>query len=149
MKLTDFATTLGLALLLAAPVAADEAGEQLYVDSCSGCHQLGGVGQPALAPPLVDPALWAGLGQRSPEYLVGVMLGGLTGKITAVGQDYIGLAMPPQDWMTDEEMVAVAAYVLNDINGLEMTVTPELIAVARAAPPSHQVLRAMRKEALP
>ncbi|MEO8683582.1 MAG: cytochrome c [Devosia sp.] len=137
-----------MALLLAAPIAANEAGEQLFVDSCSGCHQLGGVGQPALAPPLVDSALWAGLGEKAPEYLVGVMLGGLTGKITAAGQDYIGLAMPPQDWMTDAEMEAVAVYVLHDLNGLDMVATLDLVAATREARPTHQALRATRKEAL-
>lgn len=140
---------LGLALLLAAPVAADEAGEQLFVDSCSGCHQLGGVGQPALAPPLVDPALWTGLGEKAPNYLVGVIMGGLVGKITAAGQDYVGLAMPSQDWMTDAEIAAVAAYVLGDLNGLDLVPTPELIAATRASHPSHSALRALRKEALP
>ncbi|MBE0579559.1 cytochrome c [Devosia sp.] len=147
MKLTHLLIHLGLALLIAAPVTADEVSEQLFVDACSGCHQLGGVGQPALAPPLVDPALWAGLGEQAPDYLVGVIVGGLTGKITVAGQDYIGLAMPPQDWMTDEEIAAVAAYVLNDLNGLDLTATPELIAAIRPAHPSHQDLRAIRKEA--
>lgn len=149
MRLTHLVTQLGLALLLAAPVSAEQAGEQLFIDSCSGCHQLGGIGEPGLAPPLVDPALWSGLGEKGPQYLVGIMMGGLTGKITALGQDYIGLAMPPQDWMTDEEMQAVAAYVLGDLNGLEARPTPELIAATRAAPPPHTQSRAMRKEALP
>lgn len=149
MKPSHCLTHLGLALLLAAPVSADDAGEQLFIDSCSGCHQLGGVGEPGLAPPLVDPTLWTGLGDKAPQYIVGIMMGGLTGKITALGQDYIGLAMPPQDWMTDEEIQAVAAYVLGDLNGLEARPTPELIAATRVAPPPHTQSRTMRKEALP
>ena len=149
MKLTQYLTHLGLALLLAAPASAGEAGEQLFIDSCSGCHQLGGVGEPGLAPPLVDPALWTGLGDKAPQYLVGIMMGGLTGKITALGQDYIGLAMPPQDWMSDAEMQAVADYVLGDLNGLAARATPELIATTRTAPPAHTQSRALRKEALP
>jgi mono/diheme cytochrome c family protein len=148
MKLAAGLTLLALAPLLAAPIAAEEVGEQLFVDSCSGCHQVGGVGQPGLAPPLVDPALWSGLGEKAPDYLVGVIFGGLTGKISAMGQDYLGVAMPPQDWMSDAEIEAVARYVLHDLNGQDMAATPEMIAATRADRPSHQSLRATRKEAL-
>ncbi|WP_417308727.1 c-type cytochrome [Devosia sp.] len=140
---------LGLAPLLAAPVTAGEPGEQLFVDNCSGCHQLGGVGQPGLAPPLVDPELWAGLGDKAPNYLVGVLFGGLTGQITAQGQVYIGVAMPPQSWMTDEELQLVADYVLQDLNDLEVAVDPALIETTRAAPPSHADLRETRRSAMP
>ena len=138
-----------LAPLFAAPVMAGEAGEQLFVDSCSGCHQVGGIGSPGLAPPLVDPALWTGLGQDAPRYLAGVLLGGLSGKITAMGSDYVGLVMPPQDWMSDAELKAVADYVLNDLNGLDVTVDEALVAETRAAVPSHGDLRTVRKTALP
>jgi len=140
---------LALAPLLAAPVAAAQPGETLFVDACSGCHQLGGIGSPGLAPPLVDQALWAGLADKSPDYIVGVLLGGLSGKITAVGQDYVGLVMPPQDWMTDEQLQAVADYVLQDLNGLEVSPSLALIAATRSSPPSHAVSRALRKAALP
>jgi mono/diheme cytochrome c family protein len=148
MKLVHLLTGLALALLFAAPITADEVGERLFVDSCSGCHQLGGTGQPGLAPPLTDPALWTGLGDKAPAYLVGIMFGGLTGKIRAMGQDYIGVAMPPQDWMSDEEMQAVAVYVLQDLNGLDMPPSLGMIAATRNARPTHQALRAVRKEAV-
>lgn len=147
MRLGTFSVL--LLALSGAPVWADDAGEQLFVDTCSGCHQLGGIGQPGLAPPLVDKPLWDGLGDRGPDYLAGIMVGGLTGTITAGGQKFIGLAMPPHDWMSDEEMLAVAAYVLQDLNGLSVELTPEVIVATRAAPPSHADLRALRKEALP
>ncbi|WP_224701171.1 c-type cytochrome [Devosia aquimaris] len=148
MRLSVCLSLIALAPLFAAPSAADEVGEQLFVDSCSGCHQLGGIGQPGLAPPLVDPALWNGLGDKAPDYLLGVVFGGLTGKISAQGQDYIGLAMPPQDWMSDEEVEAVARYVLQDLNGIDLAPTAAQIAATRASHPSHQALRAQRKEAL-
>lgn len=147
MKLGTF-SILVLALL-GAPAMAGEAGETLFVDSCSGCHQLAGAGQAGLAPPLTDKALWTGLGPRGTDYIAGVMMGGLTGTITAAGQKYIGLAMPPQDWMTDEEMQAVADYVLNDLNGLGLDIPVETFAALRQAPPSHSALRALRKEAIP
>ncbi|WP_338720968.1 cytochrome c [Devosia sp. XK-2] len=128
---------------------ADDTGQALFIDNCSGCHQLGGVGQPGLAPPLIDGPLWENLGPRSPDYLAGVLVGGLTGTISAGGQTFIGLAMPPQDWMTDAEMQAVADYVLNELNGLDADLTLDTFAAARAAPLSHAELRAQRKEASP
>ncbi len=53
---------------------------------CSACHQPGGVGQPGLAPPLVDAPPWSALGDSAPDYVVGVVLSGLTGTIEAGGQ---------------------------------------------------------------
>lgn len=138
-----------LLALLGAPATADDAGRALFEANCSGCHQLQGVGQPGLAPPLVDKALWSGLGPRSADYLTGVLLGGLTGTITAGGERFVGLAMPPQDWMADEELAAVADYVLNDLNGLDLDIPPDLVAATRQQPPSHTELRAIRKAALP
>lgn len=138
-----------LPALLGAPAMADDTGRALFEDNCSGCHQLGGTGQPGLAPPLIDDTLWFGLGSRSPDYLAGVLMGGLTGTIVAGGERFIGLAMPPQDWMSDEELAAVADYVLDDLNGLDLDMPLDLLAATRQAPPSHAELRAIRKQAMP
>ena len=135
--------------LTGAPAMADETGETLFVDNCSGCHQLAGAGQAGLAPPLTDKALWSGLGPRSTDYIAGVMLGGLTGTIIAGGQKYVGLAMPPQDWMTDAELQAVADYVLNDLNNQGIDIPGQTFAELRQSPPAHSDLRALRKEAMP
>lgn len=131
--------------LLAAPAHAGEPGELLFNDNCSGCHQLGGVGSPGLAPPLVDGELWGALGDKAERYFAGVLVGGLSGTIVADGNTYAGLAMPAQEWMSDEEMSAVADYVLNDLNGLDLAVSPELFAGTRQAPPTHAELRSLRK----
>lgn len=131
-----------------APVAAAEAGKTLFNDNCSGCHQLGGIGSPGLAPPLVDPALWSGLGDEAPAYIASVLAGGLSGTITANGETYRGLAMPSHSWMTDEEMSEVANYVLGDLNGLDRKFTPEDAATARLDARSHRDLIAQRKAAL-
>lgn len=138
-----------LLALFGAPASADDAGRVLYEDNCSSCHQLGGTGQSGLAPPLVDKTLWVALGEQSTNYLAGVLFGGLTGTIVAGGERFIGLAMPPQDWMTDEEMRAVADYVLNDLNGLSLEISRETFAALRPSPPSHSDLRAQRKQAIP
>nr|WP_295887436.1 cytochrome c [uncultured Devosia sp.] len=145
MRLRTFSVL--MLALWGAPAFADDAGRTLFEDNCSGCHQVGGTGQSGLAPPLVDKSLWTGLGPRSTEYLAGVMIGGFTGTIVAGGERFIGLAMPPQDWMTDAELQAVADYVLNDLNGLGLDIPADTFVTLRQAPPSHGDLRAIRKEA--
>jgi mono/diheme cytochrome c family protein len=144
MRLTIIAT--GLALLTA-PALADDAGRMLFDNNCSGCHQIGGIGSPGLAPPLVDPSLFAAFGQRAPTYVAGVLLGGLSGQIKANGETYAGLAMPSQSWMTDAELADVANYVLGELNGLDVRLTASVVADMRAGVPSHVELLALRHEA--
>ena len=140
------AATLVLALAAAAPAhGQDAAGQTAFADTCGACHMADGSGSPGLAPPLNDAALWQTLGDQSGRYLTGVILSGLTGKIEAGGQTYIGLAMPTHNWLGDEEIVAIANYLLADINGLPPSVDAALVAELRAAVPSHAELRAMRK----
>lgn len=136
----------GLALLIA-PALADDAGRALFDDNCSGCHQVGGIGSPGLAPPLVDPALFAGFGENASVYVAGVLLGGLSGQIVANGEVYAGLAMPSQSWMTDEELTAVANYVLGELNGLEGQVEASVVAEMRTKVPGHRELLVLRQEA--
>lgn len=134
----------GLALLAAPAMAAD--GRMLFDDNCSGCHQIGGIGSPGLAPPLADPALFTAFGARAPTYVGGVLLGGMSGQIVANGETYEGLAMPPQSWMTDEELADIANYVLGELNGLDVRLTPSALTDIRAKAPSHAELQALRHE---
>lgn len=142
------APIVGLALL-SAPAIGSEAGRVLFETNCSGCHQIGGIGSPGLAPPLVDDALWKGLGDKAGTYFAGIVVSGFSGKIVAKGETYTGLAMPSQAELSDTEMAEIADYVLHDLNGLSSIPAVETFAAVRAAPPSHQDLKAMRLEALP
>jgi mono/diheme cytochrome c family protein len=136
---------LGLGSLPALAEGVD--GKTGFADSCSACHAPMGEGTPGIAPPLVDAALWSTLGDRQGSYITGVILGGLTGKIEAAGQTYVGLAMPAHNFLADEEIVAIANYVLSDLNGQTPSVDTALVAATRVAVPSHAQLRAMRKAA--
>lgn len=142
------AATLALALLVAVPAhGQDAAGQTAFADTCGACHMADGSGSPGLAPPLDDAALWQRLGDQSGRYVTGVILSGLTGKIEAGGQTYIGLAMPTHNWLSDDDVVAIASYLLADINALPASVDAALVAEIRAAVPSHGELRTMRKGA--
>ena len=85
-------------------------GATLYARTCAGCHQGNGQGIPGVFPPLAGhvPALLAADGGR--QYLIDVVLFGLTGPITIGGQSYNGM-MPPQSDLSD----AAVAGVLNHI----------------------------------
>lgn len=78
-----------------------------------------------------------------------MLLGGLSGQIVANGEVYAGLAMPSQSSMTDEELAAVANYVLGELNGLEARLVASTVAQMRVQPPSHVELQALRQEAAP
>jgi mono/diheme cytochrome c family protein len=131
--------------IASAALAAD--GETLFNESCAACHQRGGVGSEGLAPPLVDKMLWDRLGSAASEYIQGVMLAGLSGSIEVAGQQYVGLVMPPQARMTDDELAAIGRYVLSTLNAVRNpTLTAATVAALRAAPPTHAVLREMRKK---
>ncbi len=69
-----------------------------------------------------------------------MLISGLSGQIEAAGEIYVGLVMPSQTHLSNDEIVAVAGYVLKDLNGLDVTVGPP----PRANPPGHKALRAMR-----
>ena len=135
----------GLTLLAMPAMAQGPDGMQLFADYCGACHMPDGSGQPGLAPPLVDPALWERLGGSAPNYVGGVILGGLTGTIEAAGQTYIGLAMPPHDFLADDEVIAIADYVLTGLNETGQSLEAETLTALRGDKPSHAALRDMRK----
>ncbi len=144
MRLRQTALAGLLLLPVLGPVAAAD-GVAVFNDGCSACHQPGGIGQPGLAPPLVDAPLWTTLGAKAPDYVVGVILSGLTGTIEAAGQGYYGLVMPTHDFMSDDEIAAVTNYVLQELNQVGTPIDADMVAAARSAVPSHKALRDMRK----
>lgn len=150
MRSAPIATLLAGVMALTAPAVAQDAarGAVLFDETCAACHQQGGIGQPGLAPPLADGPLWTGLGDKAPSYFGSVVLGGLTGRITAAGVTYIGLAMPLHNWLEDDEILDIAAYVLNDLNGIDAALDPQTLVLLREAPLDGATLHAMRKEAL-
>jgi mono/diheme cytochrome c family protein/heme/copper-type cytochrome/quinol oxidase subunit 4 len=86
-------------------------GERTYASSCQSCHQAGGAGMPGIFPPLAGnlPALHNAEGGR--EYLIDVLLNGLTGQIEVNGQTYNGV-MPPWASLSDEQIAAVLNHEL-------------------------------------
>ena len=120
-----------LALCAGAAGAASQDGAALFEAHCSACHNSGGIGTPGLAPPLDRPDFWQALGDNAPRYVSGVVTKGLAAQITVRGEHYAGLMMPPVPATTDEELAAIASWVIGTLGKTEQTVSPEDIAAAR------------------
>jgi mono/diheme cytochrome c family protein len=146
-----YATLVTLLTLVSLPASAETnaAGKAHFTETCAPCHGEGGVGIPGLAPPLVDSPLWSGLGDKAPHYFAGVVSNGMSGKISVLGQDYIGLVMPSQAALPDADLAAIGAYVLQDLNGLSVVPDEAMIGAAKATPTSHKALRKIRAQAVP
>lgn len=73
------------------------------------------MGVTGLAPPLAN-ADWAKSADPAMRtYLPLVTLNGISGKIVAGGKTFMS-AMPPQKQHSDEELAAIAAYVVGTLN---------------------------------
>jgi len=83
----------------------EEEGKTLYDQSCSACHQPGGVGLPGAFPPL------AGNPNVSDDaYVRNVVINGLSGPITVLGETYDGM-MPPVTGLDAAQIDSVIAYL--------------------------------------
>lgn len=144
MKAAVFA--LFLASTVGAAWAAD--GKALYDAHCAACHQPDGAGAVGLAPPLAGT-----LGKRlaSPagrQYLPGVLIAGLAGKLESKGVVYNGI-MPNWQQLSDDELAAVLNHVLTAFNAAELPAGQALFDAAafaepRGRKPSGKDLRAWR-----
>jgi mono/diheme cytochrome c family protein/heme/copper-type cytochrome/quinol oxidase subunit 4 len=88
-----------------------ELGADIYAGNCQSCHQADGTGIPGVFPPLAGnlPDLVNAEGGR--QYLIDVLLHGLSGQIEVNGQTYNGV-MPPWANLSDEQIAAVLNHEL-------------------------------------
>jgi mono/diheme cytochrome c family protein len=82
-----------------------QAGFEAYTNTCSGCHQAGGVGLEGTFPPLIDNENVMDTG-----YLVNVINNGLQGEITVNGVTYNGV-MPAFSTLSEAEVESIVAYI--------------------------------------
>ncbi len=83
-------------------------GQQVYSQICSSCHQPGGTGLSGQFPPLLDNP-----NVDDTDYVRDVIVNGLQGEITVLGETYDGV-MPSFSTLTDDEIAAVTAYLQAD-----------------------------------
>ena len=122
--LGDRRTLADLRPALARPGQAD--GQQVYTANCVACHQAGGKGLPGVFPPL-DGSEWVNGNER---VLANILLHGITGEISVMGQTYKG-AMPPFPQLSDAELAAVLSHVRSAWSNKSAPLKAELIEKER------------------
>lgn len=147
MKLSGI-LALFFALLAGSACAAD--GKAIYDANCAACHQPDGAGAVGLAPPLAGT-----LGKRvatpaGRQYVPGVLISGLAGKLVSKGVTYTGI-MPSWQQFSDEELAGVANYVLTAYNAAELQPGQQPFVAAefaqmRERKPAGKDLKAWRAE---
>ncbi len=96
-----------------------EEGRRLYEVYCGVCHGADGQGVERAFPPLVGSRFLL----EDPERTIDIILHGLLDPIR-VDEFYEG-AMPPIDYLSDEQVAAIMNYVLKAWGNDGGTVTPE------------------------
>jgi len=83
------------------------AGEAIYVDTCSACHQSQGQGVPGMFPALKGTSI---VQSRDPTTIIRLILNG--GQAVATDQHPTPVSMPDFGWkLSDQQVAAVASYV--------------------------------------
>ncbi len=108
-----------------------QAGQALFAGTCSVCHQANGAGLPGVFPPLAKSDYLA----ADPKRAMGVVLHGLSGKVTVNGQEYNSV-MPPMNQLTDDEVANILTYVLNSWGNPGGRISKEEVKAQRASPPT-------------
>lgn len=122
---------LGSAVQLDPFQAAMKKGGQVFAN-CQGCHQITGLGQPGVFPPLAG-SEWA---MGGTERITRIVLGGLAGPVTVKGAAFNNI-MPSQAQLSDAELAAVLTYVRNSWGNTGTMVTKEMVTKVRAEAASH------------
>jgi len=105
-----------------------QAGKELFAGTCSVCHQASGAGLPGVFPPLAKSDYLA----ADPKRAIGILLHGLTGKLTVNGGEYDSV-MPPMSQLNDDGIANILTYVLNSWGNPGGRILTDEVKKARAA----------------
>ncbi len=128
-------TVSGVVFLLAGAGAAVAApsGKALFDNNCAFCHQAGGAGVPGQFPRLEDRAGQIASKPEGRDFLITVLLNGMSGHINVDGQDIMGL-MPSFSTQSDDELSATLNYIVRLGKTKAKPFTPKDIAAVRSRP---------------
>lgn len=115
-----------------AQTAMMERGANIFNELCTQCHGNDGTGTPVgqglvLAPPLTGSSRV----QAHPDYVIKVLLHGLTGSIE--GKTYMGGVMIGMKEQTDEWIASIASFIRHNLTNEASMITAEDVASVRAA----------------
>ena len=102
-------------------------GKEVYTLYCQSCHLEDGKGLPDINPPVAK----ADYLKKPAKTLIGVILDGQSGEVVVNGKKYNAI-MPPQPYLTDEQIADVLNYVRNSWgNKIPGTITPATVKAFR------------------
>jgi nitrite reductase (NO-forming) len=106
------------------------AGRQLFLGTCSPCHQPEGQGVPNAFPPLAGSDFLMADKARA----IGIVLNGRTGPITVSGRDFNSV-MPPLSQLPDDDIANILTFVRNSWgNSGDVVATSEVATVRKSTP---------------
>lgn len=103
-------------------------GKRVFGQICAACHQADGTGLPGAFPPLAMSDFLNADHQRA----IGIVLHGLSGKITVNSTGYESVMPVFGTQLSDDEIAHVLTYVLNNFNNRGGTITPAEVKAVRA-----------------
>ncbi|WP_301926948.1 cytochrome c [Ferruginibacter sp.] len=102
-------------------------GKEVYALQCQNCHMEDGTGIAEVNPPLAKTAYM----KKPNKTLINIILKGQAEEITVNGKKY-NIAMPAQDYLTDEQIADVLNYCKNSWgNKIPAAVTPAMVKALR------------------
>ncbi len=105
-----------------------QAGAALFAGTCSSCHMPDGKGVPPVFPPLAASDFLTG---KSKDEVIGVVLNGLSGKVTVNGAEYNSV-MPPWSHLNDDDIANILTYVYSSFGNKKNTVSAKDVERVRA-----------------
>ena len=109
-------------------VAQIEAGKNLFLGTCSTCHQPTGLGIPPVFPPLAKSDFLMADKQRA----IGIVLNGLQGPVTVNGALFNGV-MPPMSHLPDDAIANILTFVRNEWGNKGEAVTEAEVTAVRGS----------------
>jgi mono/diheme cytochrome c family protein len=103
-------------------------GEEVYNANCITCHLQKGEGLEGTYPPLAKADYIAK--DKTGKLVIGAVLNGLEGEITVNGKKY-NVMMPPQNYLTDDQVADVLNYVRNSWGNKGKAITPAMVKAER------------------
>jgi mono/diheme cytochrome c family protein len=102
-------------------------GKEVYAIYCQSCHMEDGKGIPGVNPPVAK----ADYMKKPNDSLINVILKGQSGDVMVNGKKY-NVPMPPQEYLTDEQIADVLNYSKNSWgNKIPGVVTPKMVKSLR------------------
>ena len=121
-----------------------EVGKKIFQSptGCVVCHQVNGLGQPGVFPPLAGSEWVVG----SEERLIRIVLHGLNGPVKVKGVDFTGAVPMPSFGkvpgsgfnLSDDKIAAVLTYVRSEWGNAASAITPEQVAAIHTKEGDHK-----------